>query len=721
MTEEMNDTGSNQDVKQKEKLTDWEQEPSVGDLQNDFTQAKPSHDTQQVKIREWLDNFYMTGSAKKKFAVGRSKVQPKLIRKQAEWRVSALTEPLLSTFDLFDVEPVTYEDKDSAYQNQLLLNYQFNCKIDKQSFIDTYVRTATAEGTVILRTGWTEVEEDVQVTVIDYTYERATDPAYVAMILQGMAMKESQPDQYDVLPDDLRKSVDYSLRNGNVPYRAIKSGEHKEMQKKLIANHPTVEVCDYRNVYIDPTCNGDLDKARFVIYSFETSLSELRAEGELYKNLDYIAAKPDDGSILARADHEIEEKSEAFQFQDNPRKRLIAYEYWGFWDIDGDGIAEPIVATWVGDTMIRMDYNPFPDRKIPFVVVPYLPVKFDVYGEPDGELLKDNQDIIGAVTRGMIDIMARSANGQIGMRMDALDAPNRRKYNLGKDYEFNPTVNPKDAIITHTYPEIPQSAAYMLDMQNQDAESLTGVKAFASGISGQALGDTATAVRGALDAASKRELGILRRLADGLVKVGRKFIAMNAEWLSEKEVVRVTNKEFVPIRRDDLAGNYDLRLTVSTAEADNQKAQELAFMLQTMGNSLPLPMSQIILSDIARLRKMPALAEQISSYQPQPDPMQQLETQKVMAEIAKLQSETRENAADTQLTQAKTVSEGAKAQNLQADTDRKNLDYVEQERGVEHERNLEVVREQARAQTDMKIIESALSDTGSSTESSGSN
>jgi hypothetical protein len=68
------------------------------------------------------------------------------------------------------------------------------------------------------------------------------------------------------------------------------------------------------------------------------------------------------------------------------------------------------------------------------------------------------------------------------------------------------------------YPEIPRSAIEVLQMQNNDAEALTGVKAFTKGISGQALGVTATGIRSALDATSKRELGILRRFSNGLIR-----------------------------------------------------------------------------------------------------------------------------------------------------------------------------------------------------------
>jgi len=215
-----------------------------------------------------------------------------------------------------------------------------------------------------------------------------------------------------------------------------------------------------------------------------------------------------------------------------------------------------------------------------------------------------------------------------------------------------------------------------------------------------------------LDAATKRELGILRRLSSFFTQIGRKVIAMNAVNLGEEEVVRITNDKFARVRRDDLAGNFDLRLTISTAEDDNAKAQELAFMLQTMGANMDPSMAKLILSDIARLRKMPELARRIEAFEPQPDPMAQrkaeLENLLLEAQIQQAYSESRETMADEELIRAKTVTERAKAINVQADTDKKNLDFVEQESGTNHARDLEKQGEQARSNVQLKIIENAL-------------
>jgi hypothetical protein len=216
----------------------------------------------------------------------------------------------------------------------------------------------------------------------------------------------------------------------------------------------------------------------------------------------------------------------------------------------------------------------------------------------------------------------------------------------------------------------------------------------------------------ALDATSKRELGILRRLAEGIKQIARKFISMNAIFLSEEEVVRITNEEFVAIRRDDLAGKFDLTLTISTAEADNQKAEELSFMLQTMGNNVDSEFSRIILAEIAKLRKMPDLAKKILSYQPQPDPVQQ-EMQMMQLEMLKAQvqvesAKAMEAQANAQLAQAKAQKEIAMAQNLSSDTDLKNLDYVEQESGTKQERDLQKMGAQAKGNIALKVTDNAM-------------
>ena len=686
-------------------LTNWKNAPTLQNLKQDLLDAQVVHDAQETKISDWLDNLNVTGKAKIQTAKGNSAIVPKLIRKQAEWRYASLSEPFLSTDDIFNVKPVTWEDRNAAVQNQMVLNHQFNTAIDKVRFIDEYVRAAVDEGTVIVRVGWEFIEEEYVGTFpkVEYRVNPELGPLHEHL----HQMMEESPSEYETdVPEELKQAHELTMEQGQ-PIEPVIVGEVEETRTRTVANRPTLEVCDYRNVIIDPTCMGDIDKAGFVIYSFESSLSQLEKEGKKYKNLDNINLS--NNSILGVPDHASSDGSKTFNFRDEPRKKFVVYEYWGYWDIDGTGVVKPFVAAWVGNTMIRLEENPFPDKKIPFVVEQYLPVRKSSYGEPDGALLEDNQKVIGAVTRGMIDIMGKSANGQTGIRKDMLDTTNRRKFDKGQDYEFNVNVDPRQGVFMHTYPEIPASAQFMLGLQNQEAESLTGVKSYSSGVSGQGLGDVAAGVRGALDAASKRELGILRRLSNGIIKIGRKIISMNAEFLSDTEVVRITNDEFAVVKKDDLAGNFDLRLSISTAEEDNNKAEQLAFLLQTVGPNSDPEMMKMILSDIAKLRKMPDLAKRIESYQPQPDPMAQeeamLRVELLKAQIRKENALAIQHQSQAQLDVAKAGTEQVKQGNIQSDTDIKNLDFVEQESGVKQERAKELHGEQARSQAQLKLMD----------------
>lgn len=692
-------------------LQNWKNAPTVADLKSDFEQAQSHHSEHVNDVTRWLDNLNVTGSAKRPKQAGRSSVTPKLIRKQAEWRYASLSEPFLSPENLFKLAPVTWEDKAAAEQAALVLNNQWNTKINKVKFIDDFVRTAVDEGTAIVRVGWEFQEEEVEVPVFEEQDPKDFQTAEILVQKATQVAEGAIP--LESLEDPLRGDVEATMKNGR-PTILVQTGTRKE--KRTTKNHPTADVVDYESTIVDPNCKGDLSKAEFVIYAFTTSRSELEKSGIEYKNLEHIRTDGANAAVAKSDGHHNE--NPAFSFKDEPRKKFIAYEYWGFWDIDGSGVTKPIVATWVGDVMIRLEESPHPDGKLPFVLVQYLPKRKHVYGQPDGYLLEENQKIAGAVTRGMLDIMGRAAAGQKGVRKGALDVTNQRRFDRGQDYTFNGNVDPQMAFYTHTYPELPNSAQFILEQQNLEAESLTGVKAFHQGVSGEGLGRSATAARSAMDAAGKRELGILRRLSQGIIEIGRKHMALNAVFLDEEEVVRVTNDTFVPVKRDDLASKADITLDISTVETDNAKAEELSFMLQTMGNNLPFELTKTVMADIAKLRKMPELAHRLEEYEPQPDPVaqkrQELELAELEAKIEKLRSEAAENYAEAE-------KDKADAEKASSERDLNNLNFIEQETGTQHIRELDKLGAQAESNKDLEMTKAALNQAQRNIENNSAN
>ena len=574
---------------------------------------------------------------------GKSQIVSQDIRKQLEWMIPSLADPFLSSPDIIKCNPITWEDVPSARQNELLLNTQFCRKFPRYNFLMKSLKVLAMEGTLVVQTGWDyedeEVEEMVETVVID--------------------------------PESGEEMIIMA----------------KQKVTKVKKNQPTAVVCRNEDIYIDPTCMDNMDKCQFVIHRYETDLSALRADGR-YKNLDkvekYEGQNRDNG--YSPQDHTY------FTFEDKARKKMVMYEYWGNYDVNEDGIAEPIVCSWIGNTVVRLQSNPYPDKKPPFIVVPFNAVPFQIYGDSLASVIGDNQKVKTAIIRGVIDNMAQSNNGQVGMKKGSLDIANRKKFLQGNNFEYN---GDKGDFWQGSYNQIPGSAFDVMTLMNNEIESQTGVKSFSGGITGNALGSSATGARGALDATATRRISLVRNIAENLIKpLMRKWMSYNAEFLEAEEIVRITNEEFIPIKRDDLTGNIDIDISISTAEDNNAKSQELSFLLQTLGNTMPFEMTQMIIAEIAKLSRMPDLEKRIRDFKQEPDPaaqqMQQAEMERLALENQKLQSEIVRNNAragedeiDIQLKMQKAQVEAAKARKLGSEADMTDLDFLLKNDGID--------------------------------------
>lgn len=675
------------------KLTEWDKEPTLADLRADLEFARTETNDQSANVEGWLDLRNTTGrEAPKKAKPGRSAVQPKLVRKHNEWRYPALSEPFLNTDRMFKVSPRTHEDAAKAKQNQVLLNWQFDTKINKVDFVDRYVRTAVDEGSVVVRVGWERehMTHEVEETNFDYFPVDPNDQQKGEMIMAAVQHLQNETPDFESLPESLKASAEMSVEQNQL-LEAVANGVTKAVRETVTKNCPSLRIVNIKNLFVDPSCDGEWENAQFMIYTYEAAPSDLKKKKEQFKNLDQVnweQAKIQ--SQHGNPDHESTTPATDSRSMSDKQKVLV-YEYWGLYDVHNTGVMVPIVVTWVGETIIQMAENPFPDDMPPFVIVPYMPILNSVFGEADASLLQDNQRIIGAVTRGMIDLMGRSANAQTGYAKGSLDPVNKRRFTNGEDFEFNPNGDPNALIQQMKYPEIPRSAMETIALQNQEAEALTGVKSFSGGISGDAYGSVATGIRGALDSAATREMSILRRLAKGMQKIGEKIIAMNAKFLEEKEVVRVTNEEFVEVSRAELEGNFDLKVDISTASVDEQKANDLGMVLQTVGPDMDPGLRSVVLSEIADLKRMPELAERIRSYQPQPDPFQQQMQQLQLQEM-----------------QAKVDLETARAEEARARAAKLLEEVDENVSGLKHEREVEKMGAQARGNRDLEVTKALL-------------
>lgn len=610
-------------------------------LKADLKSAETLRKDLDAKIEVWRNEY--DGKPYGNEQKGKSSIVSRDIKKQDEWQHASIIDPFVSTADIIKATPITFEDKEAAIQNELILNTQFCRQFNRYNFMTKAVKVLSREGTAVIKTGWDYAEEKV-------------------------------PKQYP----DIRINQFGQLQH---------FGMREVEEINILKNQPTATVCRNEDIFVDPTCMDNMDDCQFVIHRYETDYSTLKSDGR-YKNLEKAVNAGEGDSEID--DFENEDDTQ-FVFSDKARKKIVVYEYWGNYDVNDDGIVEQVVCAWIGDTIIRLEDNPFPDKKPPFLIVPFNSVPFQMHGEANAEFISDNQKVKTAITRGIIDNMAQSNNAQKGIKKGALDGLNRKRFMNGQNFEFNGT---KGDFYDGSYNQIPSSAFDMIALMNNEIESITGTKSFSGGITGNSLGSTATGARGALDATSTRRLNVVRNISENLVKpLMRKWMSYNSEFLNEEEVVRITNDEFVQIRRDDLDGKIDLDIHVSTAEDNAAKAQELAFMLQTGQQTMDAAEVRMIRAEIARLQKMPDLAKRIEEYQPQPNPLEQ---KRAMLEIALLEAQVRnemakgmENAVDVELKKAKTSVEQAKARNTHSLTDQTDLNFLKDEQGILRKNEME--------------------------------
>ena len=177
---------------------------------------------------------------------------------------------------------------------------------------------------------------------------------------------------------------------------------------------------------------------------------------------------------------------------------------------------------------------------------------------------------------------------------------------------------------------------------------------------------------------------------------------MNQSFLEEEEVVRITNEEFVSVRREDLRGEFDLIVDVSTPEKDNEKAEKLNMLMQTNAASMHPNLSKIIYARIAKLWKEPDLAKEVLEFEPPVDPVEQemkkmqlenelLKNQKLKMEIANIakqiesedskieerESRTAQNLlSEIDENEANTRLKNAQADKIEQESDMAKLNFV---------------------------------------------
>ncbi len=544
----------------------WSNPPTLKDLKADYDNAKASHDNAITRINRFKEIYNESGDSSLKKIKGRSSYNSKLVRKQMEWVIPNIEEPILSVDSLFSLTPLSVDAIDVARENSDILDYQWNHQVNKTELINKAARKFGIEGTCIVKCGWS-VKTEKQTNVVSVPIYAETE-SEINNIIQRAASTSPE----------LHASIIEKIKSGE----KIQIGEREEeiTEDVIIENRPRHIVRDNESIIIDPSAKGVYEDIRFIVDIVETDYSTL-SQSSSYFNLDYVKDYVTRIGNDTVSEYELavdKYDDDQFFFSDLPRKKITMYEYWGYWDVNKDGKLVSIVASWVGGKMIRLEENPFPHKRIPYAISQFMPIEDEAWGEPNAELLWQDQTSLSGTVRAMQDITEESSAGQEFIDESLfLDPIQKRNYENGKRTYIRKDSNPKDAIYRKSVEPVPNVLFDMGKLYNDAATRLTGVSDYEQRISDKTNGRNQLPE----DGTTNREMSVLRRFSTMIESIGMMTLSMNKEFLLDNQVI-ASGSEYREVGdTGKLRDDFNVVVKVSTPTVKNKQAARIMDMMQT--------------------------------------------------------------------------------------------------------------------------------------------
>ena len=351
---------------------------------------------------------------------------------------------------------------------------------------------------------------------------------------------------------------------------------------------PNPEVVDIYDFFPDPKARY-MEEAKYVIHRVERDISDLEAN----PNYDKVALKrlkEGTGKSESNPDRQQREGLMGTTSSDTTRKRFEVLEYWG--DFEG----KPYIIVVADGELLRCDPNPLATG-IPFVSAVDHNVPHEFYGIGEIEPIESLQNELNDVRNQRMDNVKLNLNVMWQV--------------LAGGVQFEDELVSRPGGIVHmTRPDgvqplkrspIDQSAFTEESIIKSDAERATGANSPMSGAlvspmggtSGGVMNRTATAYQGAINQADKRFNTKVNHIKMGLIKVGRKFLELDQQFMTKPQVIRVIGKKGESLQQvlpEDIKSGFDLTVEIEyldefqRLQQDTQIAQSMA---QVPGFDLP--------------------------------------------------------------------------------------------------------------------------------------
>jgi hypothetical protein len=599
------------------------------DLRHDFKEAKSAKTEIDEMINEWNDLYYGIRRNKDGERIrskpNKSSIVMKEVAKQIEWQKPNVTEPFTST--RHPIQLVDPKDQQRSRVLEKWANHQFTQEFDREEFMDQLADVVLREGTVWVQTSWETREENERLVVPRISMEE---------ILQN-------PEE----PTEISQNADGSFK---VEYN----------KKALVANNPYSEVQRNEHIFPDPSARTEKE-LRFMCKIALLTIPDIRnIPGIDQAKVDILESRvtgedKENTALGQERDNNAQSYgySNSYEPNDVSRKHIRIVCYWGYYDLNGDGIPEPIIAYWPEKYEIDLgiEENPMPDKAIPFDRSVYSARPFSLWGNALAFFLGDNQKAKTGMVRGIFDNMSLANNGQKFIARGALDYINFKRMNNGERYII---TNKPDAITDGAYNSIPTSVFETLKMFTKESEDLSGVSS-----GGPALSNSNASKDGQqaqLTMSQQRMAAMVRNLSNLLRKIISKWVTMAEVFLTDEQILELfTPEEQVDMNVFTIAKKAKVKVRVGTEVNRNMKLQQYNMLMQqakVLEGELPPGAMKSMVAEMYDLFDMHEDATKLRLYTPQPSEeeiaLQQLQLQNAQLENVKLQTEIQTMTKDVE-------------------------------------------------------------------------
>jgi len=447
-------------------------------------------------------------------------------------------------------------------------------------------------------------------------------------------------------------------------------------------DYPTIEVVPFESVIPDPAAY-ETDDLRFVIYRRKVKISEILSNPAWYgehtlESLNQLT------STATTSEYEAEEtygREDTFNPDSRGLEMIEVFEYYGYYDREGNGKVEPVLMIWSGDMLLKESESPFPFGPIPFDRCTYIKQPFSIYGGTINDMIGDSQRLRTDITRGIIDNMARSNNGTKFIRKGSLDHHNFNRLKNGERYvELNaPSNMTADALIYDgSFNPLPPDVYKMLSDIEENEENTLGITKYAVGSDSRSLNSTATGV-GIISSMSQRRLTYMARHISAMMeRVFYKWAKLNAAFTEMAEVPTPMGE--IVVDGSMLPNVDDIGITITTPSEGikEKRLNDLSSMLNAISPLTGIVGSKPMLSvltEMAQLMEMPILQAQL---------MEAMSSDGVdQAKQAAFRQEMMAKQAEMAKMGAQAAKDAASAEKYQAEADKARYEVLAHSMGAE--------------------------------------